>query len=101
MNISWIRKKILSGDYLWSMHADVERRNDNLEIADVEKALTKGKILETYPEDPRGKSSLVYGYSKNQAIHIVCGKNKQDKLVIITVYKPTLPKWKNTTERNK
>ncbi|MBU0512040.1 MAG: DUF4258 domain-containing protein [Chloroflexi bacterium] len=42
-------------------------------IHDLETAIFNGEILEDYPDDPRGSSCLVSGYSRNQAIHIVCG----------------------------
>ena len=84
MDIEWIRRQVKSEDYLWTYHADEERRNDRLEISTVEAALVKGKILERYPNDPRGISCLVYGEAENVPIHVICGKNKADRLVIIT-----------------
>lgn len=100
MDIEWIREKVASGQYLWSLHADQERRNDNLEISDVALALTRGKILEEYPKNPRGAFCLVYGSVGNTPVHVVCGRNKAEQLVIITVYVPTLPKWPTPTTRS-
>ena len=99
MDIQWIRSQIGSGQYLWTLHADEERRNDGLEVVDVEVALVEGMILESYPADPRGISCLVYGESKGRSIHVVCGKNQAERLVIITVYKPTSPKWSTPKQR--
>ncbi len=101
MHLQWIRGQIAKNQYLWSMHADEERRNDDLEIAEVEAAIMNGEILESYPKDPRGTSCLIYGEANGTPVHIVCGKNKLEQLVIVTVYKPSLPKWKNPTERSK
>lgn len=101
MDIEWIKTRVRQNKYLWSLHADEERRNDGLEIQDVEEALLNGKVLETYPQDPRGASCLVYGEcKKGVSVHIVCGKNSKEWLVIITVYRPVLPKWKTPTERS-
>lgn len=59
------------------------------------------KILEEYPHDLRGRSCIVYGKSGLTHIHVVCGKNKVGHLVLITVYTPSMPKWKTPVERNK
>lgn len=68
--------------------------NDDLMISDVEEAILSGRILENYPEDKRGESCLVVGFSDSGVpIHIVCGE-KDDKVVIITVYIPRPPKFK-------
>lgn len=99
MDIEWIQGKVASGQYLWTLHADEERRNDSLSISEVEIALKSGIIIEQYPTDPRGASCLVYGDVSGVPVHIVCGKNSMEQLVIITVYKPELPKWKNPKER--
>lgn len=101
MDIEWIRAQIRHNQYLWTLHADEERRHDGLEIHDVEQVLLDGKVLEVYQNDPRGISCLVYGELKGVPIHVICGKNSKEWLVIITVYKPTLPKWKSPTERSK
>ena len=81
------------------MHGDQERMNDNLTIADVEEAILAGRILENYPEDRRGESCLVVGFSNSGIpIHIVCGE-RNDQLVIINVYIPKPPKFKTPYER--
>ncbi|MBI1870869.1 MAG: DUF4258 domain-containing protein [Chlamydiae bacterium] len=101
MDIEWIKSQIRTETYLWSLHADEERRNDQLKVDEVTSALLNGKILEIYPRDRRGASCLIYGKSGNSPVHIVCGKNILGRLVIITVYKPRMPKWKTPTERSK
>ena len=88
-----------SNEYLFTMHGDQERMNDNLTISEVEEAILSGRILENYPEDKRGESCLVVGFSNSGIpIHIVCGE-RSDKLVIITVYIPKPPKFKTPYER--
>lgn len=59
-----------------------------------------GQILEDYPNDPRGPSCLVYGNARGRPVHVVCGRNRSGWLVLITVYIPTMPKWKSPTERS-
>ncbi|MFH2003698.1 MAG: DUF4258 domain-containing protein [Bacteroidota bacterium] len=58
--------------------------------------------MEDYPEDKRGQSCLLLGFeSTDRPIHVVCGLDKNQTIVIITIYIPTMPKWKNPRERNK
>jgi hypothetical protein len=99
LNIQWIQNRVIHNEYYYSKHGDQERKNDKLSIYEVEEALISGKILEKYEDTGRGESCLVVGFTKKgQPIHIVCGKNGED-LVIITVYIPSLPKFKNPYER--
>jgi hypothetical protein len=99
MKIDWIKNCVKSNEYLFTMHGDQERMNDNLTISEVEEAILSGRILENYPEDKRGESCLVVGFSNSGIpIHIVCGE-RSDKLVIITVYIPKPPKFKTPYER--
>lgn len=99
MEKEWIERCVASGHYLWTLHADEERRNDGFTISDIEDALLSGAILEQYPKDPRGPSCLVFGGAKDAPKHVVCGRNSLDYLVVITVYKPLPPRWKTPTER--
>ena len=100
MTIDWVVSKVKKNDYLFSKHADDERLDDNLMISEIEEALVNGTILESYPNDKRGSSCLVVGFTKfGKPIHIVCGKSV-DVLVIITVYIPTPPKFINPYQRS-
>ena len=92
MTLEWIRERAQSGNYLITLHADAERRADGIELAGIINALGNGKILEDYPDDPRGHSCLVWGKAEGQDVHIVCGR-RIDLLAIITVYIPKPPKW--------
>ncbi len=97
--IEWIKNKIESDDVYYSRHGEQERQNDNLTIAEVSEAIGNGMILEQYPDTGRGESCLVVGFTKHgKPIHIVCGE-RNEKLVIITVYIPSPPKFKNPYER--
>ncbi len=99
--MDWIVSKVKKSDYFFSQHADDERKNDNLMLLEVEESILDGKILESYPDDKRGNSCLVVGFTKKgKPIHIVCGES-EGVLVVITVYIPTSPKFKNPYERSK
>ena len=101
LRLDWIQDRVRGNQYLYSLHADEERRDEGISTADVEQAILNGQILEDYPNDPRGPSCLVYGPAGNdRPLHVVCGRNSVGWLVMITVYIPTLPKWKDPTERS-
>jgi len=99
LTTGWIRERIANNEYLLTLHADEERRNEGLEIADLETVLRNGVILEDYANDPRGPSCLVYGETQGIPVHVVCGRNRSGWLVIITVYSPGPPKWESPKRR--
>lgn len=92
MDIEEIKAKVHANDYIYSHHADLERRADDLTLAQVEDALLTGEILEQYPDTGRGESCLAVGFSGDISIHAVCGRHG-DKVVLITVYIPGPPQF--------
>lgn len=101
LTLQWIQEQVRQGHFLYTLHADEERRNDGLSPDDVRAALLTGRVIEEYPEDPRGSSCLVHGRVGGRDVHIVCGRNRSGWLVLITVYLPGPPKWRTPTERNR
>ena len=100
MDIDWIKARVSNAEHEFSSHADDERQAEKISISEVELALLQGEIIENYPADPRGHSCLVLGYgSEGYPIHIVCGRTPSDRIRIITVYIPALPKWLDAKTR--
>ena len=98
----FIRAEIEQQSYEISLHADEERLADGLTISDLELVLSHCAIIEQYPDDPRGQSCLVFGLTpEEKSVHVVCGKNPSGHLVLITVYIPTMPKWRDPYTRNR
>ena len=95
----FIKKAAQAGHYELSLHADEERLNDHLTIAELEEALASCEIIEQYTDDPRGESCLALGFCRGKPIHVVCGKRREGKLFLITVYIPAEPKWKDPRTR--
>ena len=95
-----IREAILAGRWAMSRHARENSGRRQLEDRTVVLALTRGELLEAYPEDPRGPSALILGYTEeSRSLHAVCAFDPAGTLIIITVYEPTLPGW--TDERTR
>lgn len=104
MDLEEIQRLIREGRYEVSFHAQQERLEENLDIAEIEAAvLSHAEIIEQYPEDPRGECCLILGYAGTNPIHVVVGwarrREDQKMLRVITVYRPTLPKWADPRTR--
>jgi len=97
----FIRAEIEKQTYQISLHADDERLADGLQIVELESALRDCQVIEQYPEDPRGESCLALGFVDGKPVHFVCGRNRAGHLVLITVYLPSMPKWKDPYTRNR
>ncbi len=92
MDIDDIKQKVRDNRYVYSQHAEIERRAEGLTFAQIEEALLSGVILEAYPDTGRGESCLVVGFAGETALHVVCGR-RGDDIAIITVYTPSPPKF--------
>jgi hypothetical protein len=54
------------------------------------------ELIEEYPKDKYLPSYLIYAKYENQIIHIhIAADLKNDSVIIITVYTPTLDKWQD------
>jgi hypothetical protein len=82
-----IRQKISDREYYLSSHAEEEMWSDYLERTDIENAILKGKIDKKMTKDARGTRYRIEGVSiDGRLIHVICRFNKDDELLIITVY---------------
>ena len=98
----FIKNEINKQTYEISIHADEERIADGLTMTEIEDVLLNCEMLEEYPDDPRGESCLVVGFTNtNIPVHVVCGKNNSGNLFLITVYIPSMPKWLDEYTRNR
>lgn len=99
--IESIQKLIKTENYIFSKHAELERQNDRLEIQEIEQAVLNGIIIEHYPDTGRGESCLVAGFaSTGRPVHVVCAE-KNERLILVTVYIPVPPKFVSVFERKK
>jgi len=102
MTPDFIKNAIAKQNYEISLHADDERIADGLTISQVEFALSACEVLEQYADDPRGESCLSAGFTdEGIPVHVVCGKNPGGQLILITVYIPSMPKWRSPFVRNR
>ncbi|MDP2720366.1 MAG: DUF4258 domain-containing protein [bacterium] len=100
MDLDYIRNKVSSGEYDLSEHAHTERQAEHIAIKEIEETIFTGEIIESYPKDPRGKSVLIGAKLKSGSLHVVCG-SRNDRILLVTVYEPKLPKWSNYKTRSR
>jgi len=90
MDAGTIRRLVAEGKYEFSKHAEREREADMISVRELEAALECSEIIEDYPDDPRGPSCLVLGFSGQRPIHAVCSvRQNPEELFLITVYDPS------------
>ncbi|MEW6417931.1 MAG: DUF4258 domain-containing protein [Nitrospirota bacterium] len=80
---------------LYTIHAldEMNAENELISRDEVRDVIFKGKIIEDYPEDRRGHSCLMMGFTqKDRHVHVVCAP-KEEYLAVITAYVPSLDKW--------
>ena len=92
MDIEEIKALVRNNQYIYTHHAEIERKADGVTFARVEEALLNGEIIEQYPDTGRGESCLVLGFSGDTPIHAACGW-RGEKIALITVYIPRPPKF--------
>jgi hypothetical protein len=94
--IAAIRNKIEGGKYVVSFSHTEKVRIRKIEAEDIEEAIHNGEIIEDYPEDPRGPSCLILGFTlRNRPLHVLCGKLEEDEILIITAYEPDPVEWED------
>ena len=92
------RKRVL---FLPHAVAQMSRPDRMISTADVREVIAHGRLVEDYPDDPRGHSCLVLGYgSGKRPIHVVCAP-REDYLVIITAYLPSDEEWEHNFMKRK
>ena len=68
-------------------HAEEEREDDQLTVADLQGVILTGKVEEVLTDDPRGDRYVVRGKAQDgREVGIVCRFLASGKLRIITVY---------------
>lgn len=89
-----IREQIRGGRYTISFSHTEKVRLRKIGTEEIEEAILRGIIIEPYPNDPRGASCLIMGFSsQGRALHVLCGNLTGDELLIITAYEPDEDEW--------
>ena len=72
-----------------------------ISVGEIRQVINNGSIIEDYPDDPRGHSSLMLGFGvEGRPIHVVCAP-REDYLAVITAYIPEAGEWTDNFKRRK
>ena len=101
VTIEVVREAVLRGHWAMTRHAREQSGKRRIGAESVVFALASGEVLEEYPGDPRGPSALVLGFTiDGRAIHAVCAVDLGGTLLIVTVYEPRPPRWRDERTRS-
>jgi hypothetical protein len=102
MDIETIRSRVRDGQYTISFTHTEKLRERMIEASDLEEAILNGSIIEPYPDDPRGPSCLILGFSRSgKPLHIVCGNLEEVEVLIVTAYQPDPEEWERDWKTRK
>lgn len=88
-------RKAATKKILYTEHAmdEMNGETDIVTTDEVCQVLFESETVEEYPEDARGHSCLMLGFTrKRRPVHVVCAP-KEHYLGIITVYVPGRDRW--------
>ena len=98
--IDEIRKKVVAEQFEFSKHAVDQSILRRISVQEVREAITRGEVIEDYPDDKYGPSCLVYGRTAGRRpIHIQCSYPSRPLVKVITVYEPDPERWIDFKER--
>lgn len=102
MDIEAIQARVREGKYIISFSHTEKIRQMKITAKEIEEAICKGSIIESYPNDPRGLSCLILGFTgKGKALHVVCGRVGDAEILIITAYEPDQKEWEEDWKTRK
>ena len=86
--IDAIREKVRDSEYEFTVpHFFEEMADDNLTLADIELAISSGRIRRRFTRDPRGTRYEIVGQATDEReIAIICRIKETGKLLFITTY---------------
>ncbi|MFQ5686051.1 MAG: DUF4258 domain-containing protein [Candidatus Scalindua sp.] len=90
-------REVLKRKVLYTLHAldEMNAEDELISKDEVREVILHGEIIEDYPEDKRGHSCLMLGFTQSERpLHLVCAP-KEEYLAIITVYIPSLKYWED------
>ncbi len=89
---------------LWSFHAVSKLRMEGLRKSDVENCLRQCVLIEDYGETPGRPlpDCLVLEFADVGPVHaVVATDTESDRIIIITIYRPSQERWSNDWKRRK
>lgn len=91
-----IKELIIDEEVRISEHGYDELSEDNLSITDIIDGISSAKVVEEYPDYPKGSCILVLQQDKvANPVHVLWGipKGFEKPAVLITAYRPDPERW--------
>ena len=86
---------------MWTGHIWNKLFVRGISQASVEYAISKGEVIEDYPDDTPYPSCLILGYDENGfALHVVCSIDSAN-VWMITAYRPDPDEWSDDLRTRK
>lgn len=94
-SLRFIRDHIQAKHYRLTKHATIVRLERGITIAELERVLLSGEIIERCPCDQPYPSCLVLGWlTSGDPLHVVCSRGViEPALRIVTLYEPEDALW--------
>ena len=89
-----IQTVIRARTYRFTLHAGDRMTEREISVRNLEEALlsVESEVIEDYPEDPRGPSCLILGFTPDgRPWHIQC--TYPPNVAVVTAYEPNPEEW--------
>jgi len=100
-DIQRLRRLVAEGYYSLTRHALVELVDDDFSRLDLLAAFGNAVLLEDYADAKRGPCCLLYGIAQDGTPMHIVATTGGESVIVITVYRPTPPKWVTPTKRGR
>lgn len=90
-------------NFIYRLHAIERMFQRDISEIEVKDAVLNGITIEEYKDDKPYPSFLCLKHTDNKAIHVVYAVDKENSIIVITVYEPDIIIWNDDfkTKRNK
>lgn len=97
--MEWIRTRVNENDYLNSEHIVRYLTQRIFSMEDIRKVILSGFILEIHSHPLRSDAFLVLGAVNGEPVHVACTRDRDDNLIILYAYHPSMPTWQDEKTR--
>ncbi|QIT55840.1 DUF4258 domain-containing protein [Aquisalimonas sp. 2447] len=97
--LSRVQELIAKGDVRISEHGYDELADDDLRAREILAGVTAAKVVEEYPDFPKGPAILLLqSDGSGRPVHVVWGipRGHSGPAVLVTAYRPTPERWDQT-----
>ena len=100
-SVDIIKAQLESGAFEFSRHAFVRSVERNISEAEIRESARSLELIEEYPADKYGPSSLFLGFTRaDRPLHLQFSLAEGEILRIITLYEPDPSQWTNFRARS-